>query len=419
MTRGQVVPVTGDPGAVVELAHGLEDLATRIAAINAQLVDLRTMAVWESPSGERFAAALGELPDIFDLLVLRYRGAAQALLEWAAHLRVAIDRSTSAEEAHLAAHIELDAVARDLQAASLDPTSAWYEHLRTRQVLALHRAAEAEGLASRTWLAHHDAAEECAQRLRLAAADTMVDGTMYASVRSVRSLAMGVSAVLGVVGAVPSPVQPFAAAAAGVGAGVTLGADLLLLIGYGEASYWEVAKSAGLQGAGRAVGPLRKAAGVGAVKGADGRWVGTELRTADRLRAGRAELLADLSRQRVALRTPVADRKQYPRAVGGTKPPMIGPQQQLHIRTLRVLEDRIEAKVLGINNRWQMATANGRNAVVLQGTSDALRVGALAGTVNETVRQTASVREHVPGSEQRTRERTDERWREWRTGLGR
>src|SRR5690606_18459951 len=128
-------------------------------------------------------------------------------------------------------------------------------------------------------------------------------------------------------------------------------------------------------GAGRAAGPLSKAAGAGALKSVNGQWAGTELRTADRLRAGRVELLKDLSRQRAALRTPVADRHLYAVGVGGTKAPMIGPQQRLHTRTLRVIEDRIEAKVLGINDRWQMAAANGRNAIVLQGSSDALKLG--------------------------------------------
>lgn len=415
MMPAPVVPVTGDPGAVVEIARGLQDLARRIAAINGQLEDLRTMAVWESPSGERFDVALRALPDALGLIAHRYRSAAEALLGWAGDLRVAIERSTEAAETHLQARIELDAIARDLQMAALDPASPWHERLRTNQVLALHRAGEAEQLASRTWLAHHDAAEACAHRLRAAAADTMVDSTMYASVRSSRSLASGVTAAFAVVGAVPSPVQPFALAAAGVGSTVMLGADLLLLIGYGEGSFWDVAKSAGLLGAGRAVGPLSKAAGVGAIKGVNGRWVGTELRTADRLRAGRTELLGDLSRQRAALRTPVADRRLYPPGLGGTKAPMIGPQQRLHTRTLRLVEDRIEAKVLGINDRWQMATANGGNAVVLQASSDALKVAIMAGSAASKADQVSQVRERVPEAA----ERTKERWEHWRSPRGR
>lgn len=415
MPPAPVPAVTGDPGAVVEMAHGLQDLAARIGGINGQLADLRTMAVWESPSGERFEAGLGALPDVLDLLVHRYRGAAEALLTWAADLREAIKRSTAAAESHLRARIELDAIARDLPVAAQDPTSAWYERLRTRQVLAAHRASEAEDLASQTWLAHHDAAEACAQRLRAAAADTMVDGTVYASVRSTRSLASGLSAVFAAAGVVPSPVQPFALAAAGVGSTVALGADLLLLIGYGEGSYWDVAKSAGLLGAGRAAGPLSKAAGAGALKSVNGQWVGTELRTADRLRAGRVELLKDLSRQRAALRTPVADRHLYAVGVGGTKAPMIGPQQRLHTRTIRVIEDRIEAKVLGINDRWQMAAANGRNAIVLQGSSDALKLGVAAGSAAAKGQQIEQARRRtsVPA------EQTKEPWQEWRSVRGR
>lgn len=414
MPHATVVPVTGDPAAVVEIGRGLQDLATRISAIHGQLADLRTMAVWESPSGERFEAALRALPDVLDLLVHRYRSAAEALLTWADELRVAIQRSTSAAESHLQARSELDAVARDLQVAAQEPTSAWYERLRTRQVLAMHRAGEAEELASRTWLALHDAAETCAQRLRAAAADTMVDGTVYASVRSTRSLAASLSAVFAMVGVVPSPVQPFALAAAGVGSSMTVGADLLLLIGYGEGSFWKVAKSAGLIGAGRAVGPLSRAAGTGALKGVNGRWVGTELRTADRLRSGRTQLLKDLSRQRAALRTPVADRRLYAPSVGGTKAPMIGPQQRLHTRTLRLIEDRIETKIVGVNDRWQMATANGRNAVVLQGSSDALRVGLMARSAASKVQQVEQARERVPAAA----EQTKERWQEWRAERG-
>ena len=61
--------------------------------------------------------------------------------------RIPIERSTEAAETHLQARIELDAIARDLQMAALDPASPWHERLRTNQVLALHRAGEAEQLA--------------------------------------------------------------------------------------------------------------------------------------------------------------------------------------------------------------------------------------------------------------------------------
>ena len=81
---------------------------------------------------------------------------------------------------------------------------------------------------------------------------------------------------------------------------------------------------------------------------------------------------------------------------------MIGPQQRLGTRTLRVLHDRLDAKVTGINERWQMAAAGGANAVVLQASSDALSVAAKARTAQQGV---DTARAEVPPAAERTRER--------------
>ncbi|HHU11090.1 MAG TPA: hypothetical protein GXZ60_13925 [Intrasporangiaceae bacterium] len=364
---GPVVPITGSHATVVQAAAALRDLAARIAAIDAQLADLRDGVMWESVSGWRFDGALRTLPDVLDLLQARYRAAADALTQWSVDLRVGIQQSRLACADHERALIELDGIERNLQAAALDPSGAQYERLRTRQVRATQQAVEAQEACSRAWLRLHEAAEVCAASLRAAAADSMVDSTAYRLVRGTRSVAGGLSGALAVAALVPSPVQAFAAAGTGVAAGAAFGADLVLLLGYDDGSWGEVLISGLALGATKSASGLTRAAGTGAVKGVNGGWTGQRLRTADRLRAGRTQIAADLRAQRDALRTPVV------RPAPGAS---ISPSHQLpvHRRTLDLIEAGIEKRVFAINDRWQMALAGGGNAVTLQAGADAIRV---------------------------------------------
>src|SRR5690606_14578706 len=143
-------------------------------------------------------------------------------------------------ETHERARADLDAIERDLQVARLEPASAWHETLRTRQVLAWQQAAQAEESCSRAWLRLHDDAAVCSASLHAAARDSMVDSTAYGVVRTTRSTTAALTAVLGAASLVPSPVQAFTAAATGVGTAVVVGADLLLLLGFGDGSWSEV-----------------------------------------------------------------------------------------------------------------------------------------------------------------------------------
>jgi hypothetical protein len=168
-------------------------------------------------------------------------------------------------------------------------------------------------------------------------------------------------------------------------------------------------ETAGWNLAGRGAATMSSAAGIGAVKGLDGRWRGQALATADRLGQGRAEVRSQLARQRAALRAPVADRQLYPPLVGGTRPRVIGPRQRAHVRLARSMEDRIAVKVAGVNDRWRMASSGGANAVVLQVGADAVRVAAAARATEQHVRV---ARETVPAAAERTRDR----WQAWRDG---
>lgn len=336
-----LIPVTGSPAAVVEVAHALRDLGTRIGAIEARLHDLRTMAVWESPSGERFDASLRALPDVLVVVQARCRAAAEALLGWSVDLTVAIQDSTRAAERHGQARAELDAIERDLQAARLDPTSAWHEHLRTRQVLALQHAADAEELCQRAWLRLHDAAADCEQRLRAAARDSVIDSRTYAVLRDSRNVAEGVSALAGIASLAPGPQQAVFASAAAAGTGTMIGIDLLLLVGYGDGSPWDIALNTGIALSGRASRTLSQAAGVGAVK-AGSVWRGEQRRTLDRIRQGHRELSSQL-------------------------PPGL-------------VRHDVREKAYGVNERWQVATAGGANAVRLETASRALHTVGTVGT---------------------------------------
>ena len=404
MSLGVVlVPVSGSTGSIRAISEGLGDLARAVGRIGAQLLDLRVMAQWESPAGERFGAALALLPAALDQVRHRYLAAADALEEFAEHHARAAAETERQAVRHRAAHDDVFEITR----AAADPAgAAQLPLLYARQRAALARAQAAEEEYSRAWRAFDVAAEDCRARLRAAAADGIVDTGTYDALRSARTWAQAMTTAFGVAGTLPTPLKAFSTAASGVGAGVVLAGDLLLLLGYDEGSWGGVLETAALNASGRGAAALSRAAGAGAVKGLNGQWTGQRLRTSERVRLGHGELRADLARQWAALRAPVSERHLYSPRVGGTRAPMIGPQQRLGTRTLRVLHDRLDAKVTGINERWQMAAAGGANAVVLQASSDALSVAAKARTAQQGV---DTARAEVPPAAERTRER----WQRW------
>jgi len=404
-TLGTVIPVTGDPDGVREQAHALRDLAARIAEVEVLLADLRTSAVWESASGERFGTALAALPPVLGLLAERYRTAASALLSWVVDLRSAMVTTERAADDHLAARIELDEIERDLQLAAADPSTERYASLRSRQAVAFTRAQDAEDLCSRAWHRLHDAAEACAARLRLASADTLVDGAAFSAVRTSRSAVAGLTAALGAAALVPAPTQPFAAAGAAVGTGGLVGFDLLLLVGFGHGTAWDVTKSAGWAVAGPAAKSLARAAGAGAVRGEGGVLTGQHLATGERLRLAAQQARADARRHRDALRRPIADRSLYAPALGGTRPAATSTgaaREALHRRTLDMIEDRSMTAALKAKERWSKALINGRNAVVLQGGSEAITVARTTRSVHTKVTRAVD----AAG-------RTQDRWQAW------
>lgn len=408
MSLGVVlVPVSGSTASIRAIAQGLGDLARAVGRIGAQLLDLRTVERWESAAGERFGAALALLPAALDQVRHRYLAAGDALAEFAEHHAQAAEETERQAMRHRAAHDDVFAIEDEITRAAADPAAAaQLPLLYARQRAALARAQAAEEEYSRAWRAFDAAAEDCRARLRAAAADGIVDTGTYDALRSARTWAQAMTTAFGVAGTLPTPLKAFSTAASGVGAGLVLAGDLLLLLGYDEGSWGGVLETAALNASGRGAATLSRAAGAGAVKGLNGSWTGQRLRTSERVRLGRGELRADLARQWAALRAPVSERHLYSPRLGGTRAPVIGPQQRLTTRTMRVLHDRLDAKVTGINERWQMAAAGGANAVVLQASSDALSAAAKARTAQQGL---DSARAAVPPAAQRTRER----WERW------
>ena len=326
------------------------------------------------------------------LIAQRYADASRELRSWVVQLRSAMHVTEKAEAQHLQARIEVDAIARDLQGAAADPTGAVAEDLHRRQVLALARAQEAEELAGRVWRRLHDDADRCAAALRSAAADSMVDGAAYAAVRDTRAVVSGLTGVLGVAAAVPGPTQPFAAAGAAAGGAGVVGIDLLLAVGFGDGTLWDVVKSSTWVVGGAVAGPLAKAAGAGASKVAGRGWVGTQMSARDRLAVVRQELTRDLAAQRAALRTPLADRRlqSTTAAAVGTRPAAA--------RILDTIEDRMMAKAFAVNDRWRAAYANGPGAIALVHTADAIRVAEAAKLTQDSTRAGADVANSVARS---------------------
>ncbi|MFN2318841.1 MAG: hypothetical protein ABR500_04075 [Dermatophilaceae bacterium] len=374
-----LVPVSGSTDSIRAMAAGLRDLATAVGRIGGQVLDLRTMATWESPAGERFGAAIALLPTALDQVRHRYLAAGAALEEFAGHHARAAEETEQQAVRHRAAHDDVFAIEDEITRAAMDPAGgARLPDLYARQQAAIVRATAAQESFFRAWRAFEAAAEDCRSRLRAAAQDGIVDTGTYDALRSARTWAQSMTTAFGVAGTLPTPLKAFSTAAAGAGASVVLAGDVLLLLGYDEGSWSGVLETAALNAAGRGAATMSKAAGIGAVKGANGRWTGERLRTSERLQRGRGELREDLARKRAALRTPVADRHLYSPRLGGTRAPVIGPHQQLPTRTMRVIQDRVDAKVLGINERWRMAAAGGANAVVLQASSSTIRVATKA-----------------------------------------
>ncbi len=408
MSLGVVlVPVSGSAGSIRALASGLHDLAVAVGQVGAQVLDLRRMATWESPAGERFGAALALMPTALDQVRHRYLAAADALEEFAGHHARAAEETERQAVTHRGAHDDVLAIEDEITRAAMDPAgAARLPDLYARQRSAVARANAAEESFVRAWRAFEAAAEDCRTRLQAAAQDGIVDTGSYDALRSARSAAQSLTTAFGVAGMLPTPVKAFSTAAAGVGASVVLGGDLLLLLGYGEGSWSTVLQRAGWNAAGRGAATMSRAAGIGAVKGVNGQWTGQRLRTSERVRRGRAALLEDLARQRSSLRTPVADRHLYSPRLGGSKAPMIGPQQPLPTRTIRVFHHRVDAKVAGINDRWQMVAAGGTNAVVLQASSSTIRVAAKARAMDQRI---DTARERVPAAAERTRDRWERR----------
>jgi hypothetical protein len=404
---GSLVPVGGSTAGIRDMAEGLHLLAVRVGLVGERLIDLRGAALWESPAGERFGTALAALPRVLDQVRHRYLSAFQALEEFAGHH----ERAAADTERHAIAHRDalddIHAIEDEITRASLEPGGQdRIPDLYARQRSAIARGTAAEESFRAAWRAFDAAAEDCATRLRAAAHDGMADPTGYRALRGVRGLAQGLTSAFGVAGMLPTPVKAFSTAASGVGAGVVMAADVALLLGFDEGSWWALLETAGWNVAGRGAAAMSSGAGIGAVKGLDGQWQGQRLPTLERVRQGRAEVAADLARQRAALRTPVADRDLYSPRLGGTRPAMIGPQQQSHVRLMRAVEDRLVAKVAGINDRWRMASAGGANAVALQTGSDTIRLAAVARAGEQRIQV---ARQTVPAAAERTRER----WEAW------
>lgn len=239
MSLGVVlVPVSGSPGAVRAIATGLHDLATAVGVIGGQILDLRTMAEWESPSGERFGAALALVPTALDQVRHRYLAAADALEVFAGHHARAAEETEWQAVRHRAAHDDVLAIEEEITRAATDPDGAGrLPGLYARQRSAVARATAAEEAFHSAWRGFETAADDCRTRLRAAAADGIVDTGTYDALSGARSLAQSLTSAFGVAGMLPTPVKAFSAAAAGVGAGVVLAGDVLLLLGYGEGSW--------------------------------------------------------------------------------------------------------------------------------------------------------------------------------------
>lgn len=113
-----------EPDGVADLGRDLGGVADNLELVAGLLGQVRTHGVWESPSGEAFAAAVGDVPVTLRRLVGRLGDAGELVARYAGTLRTHQDDLARTAEAHARESETVDEIDRQLALWSPHPEEA-------------------------------------------------------------------------------------------------------------------------------------------------------------------------------------------------------------------------------------------------------------------------------------------------------
>ncbi|MBR7744396.1 hypothetical protein KC207_13965 [Phycicoccus sp. BSK3Z-2] len=379
MTR-VLEPVPGSGEGLRRLADALGATGQRLADTASDLVRLRDAAVWDGPAGEAFGERVGPVPTVLDRAARRFRGAVGPLHTYAEELEIeqrvvqrAVDRHAEASEEYRL----LEDRAWALVSSGVDETDPSLRQVRALQQDRAGVMLEAEREHAGGWERLREADARCAATLRALADDDLADGLGYRGLHAVSSTghATATAAVM------LARKGGGTAAAVGLGAeGLALGADGVLLLGYGEGDWGEVATGAGLAVAGGVGRAATQGARLGAYVRADGTAARVaHISTGDRVALGLSmEAHARVDRARAALRLQAPPRPARPggtaEAPAGTRP-AAAPAGTVVGKGLAAARARVDDTVRRGRQDWALASVGGVPTQRLYAAGMTLRAG--------------------------------------------
>ncbi|MGL5816615.1 MAG: hypothetical protein ACRCYR_03560 [Phycicoccus sp.] len=383
----QLAPVEGDPDGVRLLAGALEWGGQRLGATAAVMARLRDGAVWDSPAGAAFGAQVQEYPRLLDRVATRQVESVAALREFARVLEQVqqvvgplVIEHREAREGYAALEDRVVVALAQGGTESTPPVAG----LRLEQEDCMRRwsGAEARHAAElhRLALAHR----RCAAVLRRLADDEISDSVLYRGIVGAGSVGDDLAAIPGW-----ARKTPVLTALATAGDLMVVTTDGVLLVGYGEGSWFELGTTAAIAGTGLVSEVFKKGATQGAQLTADGVVVTRRLSTQERVAFGAVEAARDRVddlRATFTLRPP----EVMTRALSSGAPPLkpAGPWLARQVLAARTLHDRARARVRAeVDARflddWELATANGPAARRLYASGLTLDLAARATPVAE------------------------------------
>lgn len=316
-----LAPLPGHPGAVRLLADRLLSTAQRLSTLAGVLSRLRAGATWDGPAGDAFGARLHEVVPVLDAVSVRLGGAVaplRALADAMEREQVVVEGAVrdvaDGEHAYAALEQRVEGVMA-AGAGEASPEVLVLRHLQEEQV-ALQQQARARHAAAAERFREVDG--QVAAALRTLSVDGLADSLPYRVLAGVSTAGHDLAS-LGPVATVVPELRPVAA----VADAAAVGADVALLVAYGEGDAGRLALAAGLTATGAVGGVLRAGATAGARRTATGAVSTARLTARERLAIG---LVREARARRDALRatTRVPPSRGTPSALLGGPAPRSG-----------------------------------------------------------------------------------------------
>lgn len=374
-----LAPLPGNPEGIRLLADRLTTSSRRTAAITGVLARLRGGATWVSTAGEAFGARLGEVPPVMDAVSARLGGAAGPLRVLADVMEEAqrvVEGAIRDDSDAQATYAVLEDRAYALVSTGLGEDSPdvlvvrhlQREQLRVREVAQAQYAAACERF--------READRRCSATLRALSADGLADSGLYRLASGASTVGRDLSSVGSVAAAVPQ-----LKGVAFIGGAVGAVGDTALLVGYGEGSWSDLARSTALAATGGAGGVLKAAGTAGARRTASGVVVTRSLTAQQRLAVG-LTTQARAKRDAIRAKFEVPPDRGTPSRFLGTptrapaKAPLLKVTREQVVQRVRSAA-RAKADQAFLDG-WRLASANGPQAQKMYAAGATLEVGTKA-----------------------------------------